>query len=124
MKRNGFIVLPGAILAGLAVVILLAACGSDSHSSATSGNSPACLPATLNHSAKLAGLPVDVSPAPETDTANPDTQISFLGVPATEIHAISVVGRAAALTPATSAATRRATARASSPTARSTPASA
>jgi hypothetical protein len=46
----------------------------------------------LEHSAKLTGVPVDVSPAPGTDTANPHTQISFLGVPATEIQAVSVVG--------------------------------
>src|SRR5665213_2891262 len=93
MKRNGLIVLLGAILAGIALVIVLAAGGFDSHSSATqSGSSPACLPATLSHSAKLAGLSVDVSPAPETDTANPHTQISFLGLPVTEIHAVSVVG--------------------------------
>jgi hypothetical protein len=59
----------------------------------TSGNvSPACLPATLEHSSRLAGTSVDVSPAPETDTANPHTQISFLGVPATEIQQVSVVG--------------------------------
>jgi hypothetical protein len=47
----------------------------------------------LNHSARLAGVPVDVSPAPETDTANPHTQISFLGAPAAEIHEVSVVGQ-------------------------------
>ncbi|HEY5046345.1 MAG TPA: arylsulfotransferase family protein [Solirubrobacteraceae bacterium] len=93
MKRNGLIVLLGAILVGIALVIVLAAGGFDSHSSATqSGSSPPCLPATLSHSAKLAGLSVDVSPAPETDTANPHTQISFLGLPVTEIHAVSVVG--------------------------------
>jgi Arylsulfotransferase (ASST) len=55
--------------------------------------SPACLPATLEHSAKLRGLPVDVSPAPETGSASPYTQISFLGVPPAEIHAVSVVGK-------------------------------
>ncbi len=52
---------------------------------------PAC-PTTLDHSAKLAGLPVDVSPAPETGTANPHTQISFMGVPAINIHGVSVAG--------------------------------
>jgi hypothetical protein len=39
------------------------------------------------------GSSVDVSPEPETDTANPDTQISFLGVPASEIHEVSVTGQ-------------------------------
>jgi hypothetical protein len=60
---------------------------------ALSGSSPTCLPETLNHSAKLGGLSVDVTPAPETDTANPYTQISFLGVPPAEIHEVSVVGQ-------------------------------
>ena len=94
MKRNGPIVLPVAFAAGSALLaIALGGCGqTGSHGSAQSGKSPTCLPATLNHSAKLEGVPVDVSPAPETDTANPNTQISFLGVPAARIHAVSVVG--------------------------------
>src|ERR1039457_337946 len=94
MKRNGLIVLLVAIVAGVAVAVFLTADGlSGSHGSmAQSGPSPACLPATLSHSAKLEGVPVDVSPAPETDTANPDTQISFMGVPVTQIHAVSVTG--------------------------------
>ena len=94
MKRNGLIVLLVAIAAGIVVAIVLGGCGqTGSHSSAQSGKSPACLPATLSHSAKLAGLGVDVSPAPETDTANPYTQISFLGVPATAIREVSVAGQ-------------------------------
>jgi len=95
MKRNRLIVLPVAIFAGIVLAIAAGGCGgSSSHgsSAAQSGKSPACLPTTLNHSAKLQGVPVDVSPAPETDTANPNTQISFLGLPATEIHSVSVVG--------------------------------
>ena len=72
MKRNGLIVL---LVACVAVAgVLATGCGgsSGSQSSASaSGKSPACLPATLNHNAKLEGAPVDVSPAPETDTANP-----------------------------------------------------
>jgi hypothetical protein len=94
MKRYGLIVLLVAIVA---VAIVLGAGGlgqSGSHrSAAQNGKSPSCLPATLNHSAKLEGVPVDVSPAPETDTANPHTQISFLGIPVTEIHEVSVVGQ-------------------------------
>jgi Arylsulfotransferase (ASST) len=98
MKRNGPIVLPLAFVTGSALLaIALSGCGaSGSHSSASSsqsGVSPSCLPATLDHSAKLAGLSVDVSPAPETDTANPRTQISFLGVPAAEIREVSVAGQ-------------------------------
>src|ERR1019366_7883244 len=84
-----------AAWAGAAVVTALAAAGSRSPSHpapASDGRSPACLPASLDHSAKLAGVPVDVSPAPGTDTANPHSQISFLNVGVTEIHAVSVVG--------------------------------
>ncbi|HZL16131.1 MAG TPA: arylsulfotransferase family protein [Polyangia bacterium] len=96
MNRNGLIVLLVAIVACVAIAVVLATGGlgsSGSHSSAAqSGKSPACLPATLDHSAKLEGLGVDVSPAPETGTANPDTQISFRGVPAAEIHEVSVAG--------------------------------
>jgi Arylsulfotransferase (ASST) len=93
MKRNGPIVALVAFVALIAVAVVLGGCGgSGSGSSAQSGVSPACLPSTLDHSAKLAGVGVDVSPAPETDTANPDTQISFLGVPAAKIHVVSVVG--------------------------------
>jgi hypothetical protein len=93
MKRNGLIVALVAFVALIAAAVVLAGCGgSGSGGSAQSGVSPACLPATLDHSAKLAGVPVDVSPAPETDTANPATQISFLGVPAARIHVVSVVG--------------------------------
>jgi hypothetical protein len=94
MERNGPIVLLVAIAAGIAVAVVLSGCGqTGSHSSAQGGKSPACLPATLNHSAKLEGTPVDVSPAPETDTANPHTQISFLGEPATAIREVSVAGQ-------------------------------
>jgi hypothetical protein len=94
MNRNGLIVLLVAIAA--IAVVLATGCGGSSSSQGSasqSGKSPACLPATLNHSAKLEGTPVDVSPAPETDTANPHTQISFLGVPAAEIRSVSVVGQ-------------------------------
>jgi hypothetical protein len=96
MKRNRLIALPVAIFAGILLAVALGGCGgSSSHgsSAAQSGVSPACLPATLDHSATLPGTDVDVSPAPETDTANPATQVSFLGVPATEIHSVSVAGQ-------------------------------
>jgi hypothetical protein len=92
MNRNGLIALLVAVLAGASAAAVLGTGGlglSGPHSSV----SPSCLPATVDRSAKLEGLPVDVSPAPETDTANPDTQISFLGVPPAEIHGVSVAGR-------------------------------
>jgi hypothetical protein len=92
----------GAGLAALtALALLAAACGSSS-SKATSSTptaqtasaAPACLPGSQNHSARLAGTSVDVSPAPGTAMANPDTQISFLGAPAREIRSVSVSGSA------------------------------
>ena len=79
--------------------LALAGCGSSSGptahaASTTAAAAPACVPAAVNnHSARLAGTSVDVSPTPGTDTADPHTQISFLGVPAAQIQVSSVVGR-------------------------------
>ncbi len=94
MKRNGLFVL---LLAAVAWVVVAIVLGTGSLSGAhsvvlPSGPSPTCLPETLNHSAALSGTAVDVSPAPETGTANPATQISFLGTPVTDIQDISVEG--------------------------------
>jgi len=95
MRRNGYIVLVIAAVAWVTVAIVL---GTSSLSSGArsvvppSGPSPVCLPASIDHSAALAGTPVSVSPAPGTDTANPDTQISFLGEPVTDIQDVSVEG--------------------------------
>src|ERR1700716_2805513 len=53
---------------------------------------PRVSPATLEHTAALPGTDVDVSPEPETGTANPHTQISFLGTNVANIQEGSVVG--------------------------------
>jgi hypothetical protein len=94
MRRNGLIILG---IAALVWGVLALALGSPSlrlaGSGASSAAAPSCLPTKLAHTARLAGTVVDVSPAPETDTASPETQISFVGVPAAEIHGVSVVGR-------------------------------
>ncbi len=94
MSRNRLL-LATLIAAAAIVVAIVLATGvlSGAGKSARVASSPSCLPSTLQHSAQLAGLPVDVSPAPETDTANPHTQISFLGVPSAEIREVSVVGQ-------------------------------
>src|ERR1700704_1699799 len=95
MRRKGLIALFAALFAwGVAAIVLDSVSLDLSGSSATApgGASPPCLPVTLEHTAALPGAAVDVSPAPETDTANPNTQISFLGVPASEIREVSVVG--------------------------------
>jgi len=94
MKRTGYIVLSLAAVAWVVVAIVLST-GSLSGAHTVvgpSGPSPTCLPATIEHSAALAGTTVDVSPAPETDTANPAAQISFLGTPVTSIQDVSVEG--------------------------------
>jgi Arylsulfotransferase (ASST) len=94
MRRNVLIMLGVAALAWgvLAIVLGSPSLKLESGSSATGRLSPACLPSTLAHSAKLPGTDVDVSPGPETESANPNTQISFLGVPAAEIREVAVVG--------------------------------
>jgi hypothetical protein len=79
-------------LAGAALLVaigVLRATGTFNGSSAA----PACLPSTLHHSAQLPFSSIFVSPAQGTDTANPDTQISFLGLPARAIHDVSVSGQ-------------------------------
>jgi hypothetical protein len=95
MHRNVLIILG---VAALAVVwgVLAITLGSPSLrlSGTRAGDvSPSCLPRTLGHTSTLPGTNVDVSPEPGTDTANPATQISFLGVAASEIRDVSVAGR-------------------------------
>jgi hypothetical protein len=94
MKRNGYIVVAIAAVAWVVVAILLSS-GKLSGAHAVlppSGVSPSCLPATLEQSATLTHTAVAVSPAPETDTANPAAQISFLGEPVADIRDVSVEG--------------------------------
>jgi hypothetical protein len=89
------------VLAAATAALVAAACGSSgadaqssiAHRAAASGVAgPSCLPATLDRSARLAGTDVEVSPTPGTGTADPHTQISFLGTPASKIRNVSVVG--------------------------------
>jgi hypothetical protein len=96
MRRSRYVVLAAAVLAwGVAAIALRSPSLGVFDSSATStahATSPACLPATLEHSARLPGSRIDVSPAPDTGTANPGTQISFLGTSAANLRGVSVVG--------------------------------
>jgi hypothetical protein len=97
MRRNGLIILGIAALAWVVLAIVLDSpslklLSGSSTKVARNVASPECLPATLERTASLPGSDVDVSPAPQTDTANPNTQISFLNVPAAELHEVSVVG--------------------------------
>ncbi len=97
MRRNVLIILGVAVLVwGVLAIVLgspsLKLSGSSS-TTASNGVSPACLPATFDRTAALGGgTGVNVSPVPGSATANPHTQISFLGVPAAEIRAVSVTG--------------------------------
>ena len=91
--RNRYIVLLVVVVAWIVAAIALGSPGLDLFgSSAKSRISPACLPATLEHSMSLAGTGIDVSPGPETGTANPDTAISFLGTNVAKVREVSVVG--------------------------------
>jgi Arylsulfotransferase (ASST) len=95
MSRTRFVIalLAAAVVIVVAVVLATGALSGTGHkANRLSATSPSCLPSTLNHSARLGGLPVDVTPAPGTDTANPYTQISFLHVAPAQIHNVSVVG--------------------------------
>ena len=94
MRRLARYALLALALAALAWGVLALALGSPTLdlSSGSTAVSPPCLPATLAHTATLPGTGVNVSPAPGTGTANPHTQLSLLGVPATAIRVLSVVG--------------------------------
>jgi hypothetical protein len=95
MRRNVLIILGAAALVWGVLALALHSPSlklGSSGSSAAARVAPACLPDTIAHTAALPGTGVDVSPAPGTGTANPHTQISFLGAPAGEIHVGSVLG--------------------------------
>jgi hypothetical protein len=78
------------LIAGL--VALTAALGASAPAATAQAPSPSCVPAKLNVSASLAGSRLTVSPAPGTRDASAATQISLLGVPASQLAAISVTG--------------------------------
>ncbi len=63
---------------------------------AAAQSAPTCVPASLNTSALQAGA-VTISPLPGTRDASPQTQISFLGVPASELSVQSVTGTVSGL---------------------------
>jgi Arylsulfotransferase (ASST) len=83
-----------AVIAWVTVAIVLGT-GTFSGARSTvgpSGPSPVCLPSTLDRTAVLPGTSVAVSPAPQSVTANPATQISFQGTPVSDIQDVSVTG--------------------------------
>jgi hypothetical protein len=84
----------------LAAIVVLLACALTAPvaSAAVSSShrpppaAPRCTPSTLNASDVLPGTSVSVSPLPGSYDAPPDTQISFVGVPAREIARVTVTG--------------------------------
>jgi hypothetical protein len=96
MRRNGYIVLLVVVIAWIVAAIVRGSPGLGLFGTRAAvthvASSPACLPASIEHSASLPGTDIDVSPAPETGTANPHSQISFLGTNVTDIQDVSVVG--------------------------------
>ncbi len=69
----------------------LLALGLADASPSAATDSPVCVPSTLNNSWQLDGS-LTVSPLPGSRDATPQTQVSFLGVPANELSAVSVSG--------------------------------
>ena len=78
-----------AVLVGLVGLVVLPSARS---ASVAQPVAPSCVPTTLNVSAALAGERVTVSPGPDTRDASANTQISMLGVAASELTHIVVTG--------------------------------
>jgi Arylsulfotransferase (ASST) len=80
-----------ALIVGPTVVLGLGVAVALSPAPATALVAPTCGPSSLDNSALQDGT-VTVSPLPGSRDATPQTQISFLGVPAGELSAVTVVG--------------------------------
>ena len=78
-----------ALGVGVGVGVGVSAIGA---SGATALSAPDCLPATLDSSARLPGTPLLVTPAPGGLDAMAQTQLSFLGAPASQISSLLVRG--------------------------------
>ncbi|HLM86389.1 MAG TPA: arylsulfotransferase family protein [Solirubrobacteraceae bacterium] len=84
---------PVGWLAGLlSLVAASAGLPARAVAAASAPAAPSCVPPSLNISAALAGERVTVSPAPDSADASANTQISLLGVPASELSIVSVMG--------------------------------
>ncbi|HEY0517403.1 MAG TPA: arylsulfotransferase family protein [Solirubrobacteraceae bacterium] len=91
MRRYAPIVLGAVVLVWGVLAITLGSATLGIAGSGGPGRSPSCRLTGGEPSAALAaGLAV--SPAPGSGTANPATQISFMGLPAAEISSVSVTG--------------------------------
>ena len=93
MRRYVLIILGVAVLVWAALAIVLGSASlkiGGGHS--TASVSPQCLHGRTEYDSALGSSGLDVSPAPGSDAANPKTQISFLGAPASAIRSVSVSG--------------------------------
>ena len=85
--------LPSRISPAAAALLLAGLLGLVASPAATAApTAPGCTPPSLNVSAALAEGAVTVSPTPNSVDASYRTQISFAGVPASDVSQISVVG--------------------------------
>jgi hypothetical protein len=92
--------LSACLAAALGLATLAAGCAGASGGASGNGAaraaagppSPSCVPRTLNVSAALAGGHVTVSPGPGVRDASTTVQVSFLGVPATDLSQVVVKG--------------------------------
>jgi hypothetical protein len=90
LRRRSLVALLVAAAGCSAAAIVLASGGFSS--ARTSDASPSCLPRHPGGSARLAGTEVAVSPQPGSEASTTATQISFLGVPPSELRDVSVRG--------------------------------
>jgi hypothetical protein len=81
-----------AVLLALGTLAALLSVALGAAQAASASVSPSCVPAHLNVSAALAGKRVTVSPEPDSMDASATTQISFLGVPASQLVIVRVSG--------------------------------
>jgi len=77
--------------AALVFVLAVAALHAVAAAASSAPTAPACAPAALDASAQLDGA-VTVSPMPGSADSSPNTQISFLGVPAGALGDVTVAG--------------------------------
>jgi Arylsulfotransferase (ASST) len=75
-----------------AVALAVARAGAAAATSSGQGAAARCVPATLNRSAVLPGTSLAVSPLPDSYDASPQTQVSLLGAPPSDLLDVSVSG--------------------------------
>src|SRR5580693_2012325 len=93
LLRRALVLLGVSIVLGTVTSLAFAAKRIAAEDAAYRGPvAPQCVPSQLNRSALLPGTQLAVSPLPDSLDASYDTQISFLGYPASALSAITVSG--------------------------------